>query len=375
MFAGLAKLNADWLSHALPLRLGSRAVRGSPLVGTCARQDWLAYALAGRAPLRLQRRGAAALAAHPAACVGGRRGVPRGDVAAVPDRRVPVADDRGHDDLLRARLARAARDEGASVATSIGSRDDRCARPCAAESGRDLAPAGRRVLGAGDRGDTAPRSGDPGRRPLDQPQRLPQRDDQRDEQPRPVPRSSTAADPTRARSTTPTGRSPCGRGSTARTAATAISSSGRGRPRSSPDPQCELNSMLRDGPLARRPSRTTNSRKPLERKIARDKPADLTDRCYRRQGREGLGRPLSPRWSTCTRRRAWSPATRSRTDHNKCKLKPLDRHAYGGVELHRRTVVCAPKDLPERRLRLLQAAPSTSSRRSPGRPTRTTAAR
>ncbi len=37
--------------------------------------------------------------------------------------------------------------------------DDRRDRPRTAESGRDLAPVGRRVLGAGDRRDPAPRTG------------------------------------------------------------------------------------------------------------------------------------------------------------------------------------------------------------------------
>ena len=45
------------------------------------------------------------------------------------------------------------------------------------------------------------------------------------------------------------------------------------------DPQCELNSFLAmDRWLAA--VEKDHSRKPLERKIARDKPADLTDRCY-----------------------------------------------------------------------------------------------
>ncbi len=115
VFAGLAKLNRDWLLHAMPLRLwlpgavGSAARRSGPRTAL----DGLRAQLGGRR-VRLQRRGAAAVATHPSGGLGGRRGVPRRDVVAVPDRCVPVVDDRGHDDLLRARLAGTHRDEGAA---------------------------------------------------------------------------------------------------------------------------------------------------------------------------------------------------------------------------------------------------------------------
>ena len=123
VFAGLAKLNSDWLVHALPLRLWLPARTDLPIVGRLLDERWTAYALswAGAAfdctvvALLLWRRTRvwAWLAVV---------GVPRRDVAAVPDRRVPVADDRRDHDLLRARLARTGRDEGASVARSIGCR-------------------------------------------------------------------------------------------------------------------------------------------------------------------------------------------------------------------------------------------------------------
>ena len=105
------------------------------------------------------------LAPHPSRGVGGRGRVPRRDVAPVPDRRVPVADDRRHDGLLRARLAASPRDvcaagRGRSAPVGDGALTHR----------RSTRPwrRGRRAVGAGDRRDPAPASCDPGRRPVDE---------------------------------------------------------------------------------------------------------------------------------------------------------------------------------------------------------------
>jgi uncharacterized tannase-like protein DUF6351 len=73
-----------------------------------------------------------------------------------------------------------------------------------------------------------------------------------------------------------------------------------------------------------------HSRKPLERKIARDKPADLTDRCYDGKGvkvSDALCPSVVHVYST-PRRVAGDSIT---TDHNKCRLKPLNRRDYGSV--------------------------------------------
>jgi hypothetical protein len=45
VFAGIAKLDPEWLLHAMPLRLWLPARSGLPLVGTLLEQDWTAYAL------------------------------------------------------------------------------------------------------------------------------------------------------------------------------------------------------------------------------------------------------------------------------------------------------------------------------------------
>jgi hypothetical protein len=95
------------------------------------------------------------------------------------------------------------------------------------------------------------------------------------------------------------------------------------------DPECELNSMLAmDRWLAAVDK--DHSRRPLERKIVRNKPADLTDRCY-----DGKGGKVSD--ALCpdvvhvygTPRMVAGDAIT--TDKNKCRLKPLERSAYGAV--------------------------------------------
>ena len=104
VFAGLAKLNADWLLHGLPLRMWLPARSDLAIVGPWLDEPWLALALQlGRRGVRLPDRAGAVLEADPAVRVVRDRRVPRRDVAAVPDRRVPVGDDRGVDRVLRAR--------------------------------------------------------------------------------------------------------------------------------------------------------------------------------------------------------------------------------------------------------------------------------
>ena len=104
VFAGIAKLHGDWLVHALPLRLWLPALDGLGPFDGLLDQRWTAHALALAGALfdctivalllwrrtrldRLRRRGR----------------LPRGDLAALPDRRVPVADDRRRHPVLRAR--------------------------------------------------------------------------------------------------------------------------------------------------------------------------------------------------------------------------------------------------------------------------------
>ncbi len=96
------------------------------------------------------------------------------------------------------------------------------------------------------------------------------------------------------------------------------------------DPQCEVNSMLAMDRWLKAVE-GDRSRRPLEQKIARDKPADLTDRCY-----DGKGAKVSDALCPSVvhvygtpRTVAGSPIT---TDQNKCRLKPLNRGAYGGVK-------------------------------------------
>ena len=152
---------------ALAPRPVGPAVRRS---GSRTAVDRLRAQLGGRR-VRLQHRGVAAVATHPGVGVGGRRGVPRRDVGAVPDRCVPVVDDRRHDDLLRTRLAgsrsrrRCARGDVDRIPSATGALAP--VRPARIRSERgSLLVAG--VVGAGDRRDPAPAPCDPGRRPMDQ---------------------------------------------------------------------------------------------------------------------------------------------------------------------------------------------------------------
>ena len=95
------------------------------------------------------------------------------------------------------------------------------------------------------------------------------------------------------------------------------------------DPQCEVNSMVAmDRWLTAVES--DHSKRPLERKIVRNKPADLTDRCYDGQGGK-VSDALCPsvvRVYGTPRMVAGDSIT---TDRNKCRLQPLDRRDYGGV--------------------------------------------
>jgi hypothetical protein len=95
------------------------------------------------------------------------------------------------------------------------------------------------------------------------------------------------------------------------------------------DPQCELNSFLA---MDRWLTSVENdsSRHSLERKIVRDKPADLTDRCYDGQGgkaSDALCPSIVHVYGT-PRTVAGDAIT---TDKNKCRLRPLHRGDYGGM--------------------------------------------
>ena len=95
------------------------------------------------------------------------------------------------------------------------------------------------------------------------------------------------------------------------------------------DPQCELNSMVAmDRWLTAVES--DHSKRPLERKIVRNKPADLTDRCY-----DGAGVKVSDALCPSVVHVYGTPRMVAgdsiTTDRNKCRLKPLDRRDYGGV--------------------------------------------
>jgi hypothetical protein len=95
------------------------------------------------------------------------------------------------------------------------------------------------------------------------------------------------------------------------------------------DPQCERNSMLAMD-LWLTAVENDHSKKPLERKIARDKPADLTDRCYDGKGAK-VSDALCPSVVHVYRTPRIVAGDSITTDHNKCRLKPLDRRAYGSV--------------------------------------------
>ena len=95
------------------------------------------------------------------------------------------------------------------------------------------------------------------------------------------------------------------------------------------DPQCERNSFLAmDRWLAA--VENDSSRRPLEQKIVRDKPADLTDRCY-----DGKGVKVSDALCPSIVHVYGTPRTVAgdaiTTDKNKCRLQPLDQGEYGGV--------------------------------------------
>ena len=95
------------------------------------------------------------------------------------------------------------------------------------------------------------------------------------------------------------------------------------------DPQCELNSMVAmDRWLTAVES--DHSKRPLARKIVRNKPADLTDRCY-----DGAGVKVSDALCPSVVNVYGTPRMVAgdsiTTDRNKCRLKPLDRRDYGGV--------------------------------------------
>jgi hypothetical protein len=97
----------------------------------------------------------------------------------------------------------------------------------------------------------------------------------------------------------------------------------------SADPLCEHNSFLA---MDRWLTAVENdsSRRPLRRKIARDKPADLTDRCY-----DGKGVKVSDSLCPSVVHVYGTPRTVAgdaiTTDTNKCRLKPLKRGDYDGV--------------------------------------------
>jgi len=95
------------------------------------------------------------------------------------------------------------------------------------------------------------------------------------------------------------------------------------------DPQCELNSMLAmDRWLTA--VEGDHSKRSLEKKIARDKPADLTDRCYDGKGAK-VSNALCPSVVHVYKTPRMVAGDAITTDTNKCRLKPLNRRAYGSV--------------------------------------------
>ena len=114
-----------------------------------------------------------------------------------------------------------------------------------------------------------------------------------------------------------------------------------------------------------------HSRKPLERKIARDKPADLTDRCYDGNGvkvSDGLCPSVVHVYGT-PRTVAGDSIT---TDTQQVQAQAARPPRLRRRQLHRRTVGRTPQGLPGRRVRLLQARrrPAADDRLAdlPGRP-------
>jgi hypothetical protein len=96
------------------------------------------------------------------------------------------------------------------------------------------------------------------------------------------------------------------------------------------DTHCEYNSFLA---MDRWLSSVEKDKKPgtVARKVARDKPADLTDRCYDGNGDkltdDLCGQAVVPTYGT-PRTVAGDAIT---TDHNKCRLKPFSKSDYGTV--------------------------------------------
>ena len=95
------------------------------------------------------------------------------------------------------------------------------------------------------------------------------------------------------------------------------------------DPQCEQNSFVAmDRWLTA--VEQDRSKRSLAQKVARDKPADITDRCY-----DGQGAKLSDELCPSVVRVYGTPRTVAgeaiTTDANKCRLKPLNRADYGDV--------------------------------------------
>jgi hypothetical protein len=98
----------------------------------------------------------------------------------------------------------------------------------------------------------------------------------------------------------------------------------------SADPQCERNSFLAMDRWLTAVERD-RSKRTLAQKVARDKPADITDRCY-----DGAGVKVSDELCPSVVRVYGTPRTVAgeaiTTDANKCRLKPLRRADYGKVE-------------------------------------------
>jgi hypothetical protein len=95
------------------------------------------------------------------------------------------------------------------------------------------------------------------------------------------------------------------------------------------DQQCERNSFLAmDRWLAA--VEADKGKGSLARKVARDRPADLTDRCY-----DGNGNKVSDDLCPSIVHVYGTPRTVAgdaiTTDNNKCRLKPLSRSDYGSV--------------------------------------------
>jgi hypothetical protein len=95
------------------------------------------------------------------------------------------------------------------------------------------------------------------------------------------------------------------------------------------DPQCEQNSFLAMDRWLRAVE-SDHGRGTLARKVARDKPADITDRCY-----DGKGVKVSDELCPSIVHVYGTPRTVAgdaiTTDTNKCRLKPLSRADYGSI--------------------------------------------